>query len=250
MKTTPLPATLLLFLILSLGLAGCTTTSSSSRPDRAKAAEYNAKLGAGYLQRGRYDLAKEYLEKALKKDQNSSMAQHYYALLQEKLGRDDQANLYFRRALKQDGKNPDLLNNFGTFLCKQGQYQEAVTAFLRAASDPLYKTPAFAYTNAGICLEKQGRKNTAEAYFRKALTYNNKFPLALYNLAQLAHEQNENAKAQAFLYRYNELAPSSPETLLLCYRIHKSLHEDSKAENCVNNLLARFPDSPEASELN
>ena len=236
--------------MLPLHLAGCTTTSSSGKPDRAKAAEYNAKLGAGYLQRGRYDLAKEYLEKALKKDHNSSMAQHYYALLQEKLGRDDQANRYFRLALKQDGKNPELLNNFGTFLCKQGQHTEAVNAFLRAAGDPLYKTPEFAYTNAGICLEKQGRKDTAEAYFRKALTYNDKFPLALYNLAQLAHEQNENAKAQAFLYRYNEQAPSSPETLLLCYRIHQSLHENDKAENCANRLLARFPASPEANELN
>jgi type IV pilus assembly protein PilF len=228
--------------------SGCTTTATKG--DRKKAAEYQAQLGAGYLQRNRLNLAKEYLDKALKSNKDSVAAQHYYALLQERLGNDELAGVYFRRAMQQDEKNPELLNNYGSYLCKSGDLQQAENAFMQAAQNPLYKTPEFAYSNAGICLKNKGNPERAGAFLRKALAINPYAPSALFHMAELSYSQHENAKAQAFLYRYNEQNPDTPETLLLCYKINSSLHENKQAEECADRLLSKFPQSREAAKLN
>ncbi|MEZ5479767.1 MAG: type IV pilus biogenesis/stability protein PilW [Thiolinea sp.] len=235
--------------LLAAVLLGCSGTGGS-RGNADKAAEYHAQLGIGYLQRNRLGLAKEYLEKALKRNRHSPEAQHYYALLQERLGDPVKAGEYYRKALASDGKNPELLNNYGSFLCKQGEISQAEAVFLRATQDPLYKTPEFAYANAGICLKKKGELTRAEDYFRKALDLSPDFPSALFHMAELSHLQNENAKAQAFLYRYNERAGDSAESLALCYKIHTALQESVQAGQCANRLQARFPQSREARELN
>ena len=234
--------------VLSASLSGCATTSA--RENKSKAADYYAQLGAGYLQKNRLSLAKEYLEKALASNRNSSDAQHYYAVLQDRLGDHAQAGTYFRKAMQSDGKNPELLNNYGSHLCRHGRYEEAIAAFMAALNDPLYKTPEYAYTNAGICLQKHQKGGQAEGYFRRALERTPSFPLALYQMAELEFARGENAKAQAFLYRYNEQSQETAETLLLCYKINRALHEPEQAEKCATNLMARFPNSDEAKSLN
>ena len=236
-------------LMLSLSLVGCATTTPS-RADNVKAAEYYAQLGVGYLQKGRVALASENLEKALAKNPNSTNAQHFYALLQDKLGKHATASIYFRKALKNGTKDPELLNNYGSHLCQTGHYAEAVKAFLAALNDPLYPTPEFARTNAGVCLQKQGHFAQAEQQYRLALQSNPNFAIALYRMAELAYMRGQNPQAQAFLYRYNEQAPETPETLLLCHRIHRALSENTQAEHCATNLLAKFPKSSEAASLN
>ena len=235
-------------LLLSVTVAGCSLSSSSGNKD--KAADYYAQLGAGYLQKNRVKLAKDYLEKALARNSHSSQAQHYYALLQDKLGNPEKAGVYFRKAMQTDGKNPELLNNYGSHLCREGEYSAAVDAFLAALKDPLYSTPEFAYTNAGICLAKQGKRTEAEGYYRQALERNEKFPLALYQMAELEYARGENAKAQAFLYRYNEQAQDTPETLLLCHKVNRALNESQQADKCSTALLTHFPNSKEARQLN
>ena len=230
-------------------LQGCSAVSGKSGGAR-KAAEYHAQLGIGYLQRNRLVLAKEYLDKAIKHNKNSPTAQHYYALLQERLGNDKLAGEYFSKAMRKDAENPELLNNYGSFLCKVGALEKAQSAFMAAAKNPLYKTPEFAYTNAGICLKRKGEATQAEAYLRKALSLRADFPSALFHMAELSHQQNENAKAQAFLYRYTEHIPDTPETLLLCYNINVDLRDDVAAQKCADQLLAKFPRSNEASKLN
>ncbi len=246
MKKSTVLAALMLSVVVAM--SGCSTTVKNSKAD--KAGEYYAQLGIGYLQKNRLALAKEYLEKALAKDSNDSAAQHYYALLQERLGDNEKAGVYFRRAMLTDSKNPELLNNYGSHLCRNGQYAQAVDAFMAALRDPLYQTPEYAYTNAATCLQKQGQQEQAETYYRKALDRNPRFALALYQMAELEHARGENAKAQAFLYRYNEQSRSTAETLILCYKINRALSETAQAEKCATHLLTRFPNSSEAKTLN
>ncbi|WP_020395260.1 type IV pilus biogenesis/stability protein PilW [Thiolinea disciformis] len=237
-------------LLLCVALSGCETTSSQPKTSDAKTADYYADLGIGYLQKERLDLANENLQKALVKNPRSSKAHHYYALLQDRLGYNEQARVHFRKALERDGRNPELLNNYGSHLCKTGAYAEAVKAFSVAFSNPLYPTPEFAYTNAGVCLQKQGDYVQAEHHYRLALERNPKFALALYRMAEIEHMRGENAKAQAFLYRYNEQGSDTPETLWLCTKINRALNDTDQAEKCATTLLARFPKSNEAASLN
>jgi type IV pilus assembly protein PilF len=236
------------FILLLMGsmLGGCSNTSSS---ESDKAGSYYTQLGVGYLQKGRLDLANMNLEKALAQDDSSAPAHHYYALLQERLGDDAKAGKHFREAMSLTPKDADLLNNYGSYLCRTGKYAEADSAFKASVSDPLYKTPEFAYTNAGICTKKAGNPTQAETYFRQALEKNNRFSEALYQMAKLNHEKGESAKAEAFLYRYNDSAPATPDSLWLCYQVQTRLNETEKAGICATELRAKFPDSPAASRI-
>lgn len=243
MKTT-IKNALGLSVFICISLLGCSNTGSTS--SSSKGSHYT-KLGIGYLQKGRLDLATLNLEKALKRSPRSADTHHYYALLQQQLGNSQKATKHFRKAIRINPKDPDLLNNYGSWQCKNGQYTEAEKAFLSAASDPLYRTPEFAYTNAGICVGKDQRPQQAEDYLRQALKKNNRFPEALYQMAKLNYEKGNDAKAEAFLYRYNEVAPARPDTLLLCYQVQTRLDEGVKAEACATKLRAAFPDSQAAS---
>lgn len=243
---------LLVMSLLFLSLQGCSSSPSKTSPaeKRAQSADYHAQLGIGYLRKNRLDLAKMNLEKALARNARSVDANHYYALLQEKLGDTNKANHHYRRAIQHSKNDSALQNNYGSHLCKTGQYDQAVNAFLTAVKDPLYQTPEFAYTNAGVCIQKQGDHQRAEGYFRKALSHNPQFPLALYHMANAHYQRGDNPKAQAFLYRYNERARQTPETLLLCYKIHAALGEANKALKCSNQLQANYSTSEEARQLN
>ena len=230
-------------------VGGCASHTSGTTGEDKKADDYYTQLGVAYLKKGRLDLASLNLEKSLAKNSEASDANHYYALLQERLGNREKAGYHFRKALRHGNKNSDLLNNYGSFLCQQGNYSEAEQAFMAALRDPLYKTPEFAYTNAGICIRKSGDDTKAEDYFRQALQVNSHFSEALYQMAKLNHEKTDNAKAQAFLYRYNEAAPATPESLLLCHKIQTAMNEPLKAEACANELQSKFPDNPAAGQI-
>lgn len=241
---------LLLSLTLSTSLISCASGTTPIRSKNSKAAEYNASLGAEYLRKDRLRLANEKLSKALQQNPNSENANHYYALLQEKLNNNATALKHFKRAIRVSKRNPDLHNNYGSFLCNMGQYRQAISEFALAVKDPLYKTPEFAYTNAGVCIEKSNSKENPEAYFRRALEIKPQFASALFQMAKLNWKQANASKAQAFLFRYNEVAQPTPESLLLCKKINERLGESALAENCVSQLLSHFPSSKEANEVN
>jgi len=232
--------TLTSFLALLLSLSACSSNKSKPDPDKNKASSYNARLGAEYTRKGRLVLANEKLLKALEQNPNSSDANHYYALLQQKLGLNQTADLHFRKAISITPKNPDLLNNYGSYLCQNGKYQSATQHFMAAINDPLYTTPEFAYTNAGICIKKSGDTATAEQYFRKSLQLKPTFASALYQMAKVKFEQGDYNRAQAFLQRYHERNQEVTESLSLCVKINRRLGDLNEASRCRSKLAGRF----------
>lgn len=238
---------LLLISILSFTfMSGCTNVT-----DDKKAADYNSELGVRYLQQGRLKLANQKLLKSLEQNSNSPQSNHYYALLQAKLGVSDKAHFHFKKAIALTPSDPELRNNYGSFLCKTSQPHSAVPHFLAAIKNPLYSTPEFAYTNAGICLRKAGRKNDAQAekYFRLALKKKSSFPSALIEMAKLYKDRRDYSKAQAFMMRYETVGKSSPEALQLCTVINSKINDHAKASSCRSALLRIFPSSAEAEAI-
>lgn len=232
--------TLTTLLILLLGLTACSSNESKPTTKESEAASYNARLGAEYTRKGRLNLANEKLLKALDQDPNSADANHYYALLQQKLGLNQKAESYFKKALSITPKNPDLLNNYGSYLCQNGQYQSASQHFMAATNDPLYTTPEFAYTNAGICIKKSGDTHKAEQYLRKSLKLKPTFASALYQMAKIKYEQGDYNRAQAFLQRYHEKNPEVSDSLSLCVQINRRLGDLNAAGQCRSKLAGRF----------
>jgi len=234
------------FIVSALFLSACSSTSIKSN----EASNYNSDLGIRYLQKGRLNLANEKLLKALDQNPNSAQSNHYYAILQQKLGNNKKAERHFLKAANLSPKNPEIRNNYGSFLCDTGRPQAAVKQFTVAINDPLYRTPEFAYTNAGICLRKTNNDAKAETYFRQALKKKSAFPSALLEMAKLYSDRGNFPRAQAFMSRYESVGHSSPEALALCSKINTKMGDHAKASSCKSTLLRLFPTSQEAQQVN
>lgn len=134
------------------------------------AAKYNAQLGLMYFSQGDRVRAQNKLLKALEQAPTSPEANSAMAYFMEKSGEVAKAHTYYANAMKFSHNDGAALNNFGTFLCRQGQYTLAEKYFLQAALDERYTHAAIAYENAGLCMMHQERKK-AVLYFKKALEH-------------------------------------------------------------------------------
>ena len=211
-------------------------------------AEINAKLGLNYMQHGNYDVAEAKLKRALEENPRLGEAHHYLAELYRRTERFDEAKEHFRLALKYTPDDVNLQNNFGVFLCGQGEYREAIDLFVRVAATRDYKRPDDAYANAGLCALRIPDEKLAEDYLRRALAINKTLPNALYQMARLSYEHKQFMTARAFIERYAGAAQPTPQSLLLSARIELALGDRKTAEDYSAQLSTRFPDSDETRE--
>jgi type IV pilus assembly protein PilF len=118
--------------------------------------------------------------------------------------------------------------------------------FLKAAANPLYRTPFVAYTNAGVCARSAGRLEQAERYLRQALTAQVDYPETYAQLAGVLHERGSNLQARAFVERYLAVAPPTPDMLLLGHNIELALKDPAAAAGFRDRLRKEFPESDQA----
>lgn len=235
-----------LVLVFSIALSSCVTTPATE--NAGAAAQFNAELGAKYLQRGELDQAREKLEKALEQDDDNSLAHITYARLQHRIGNNEGARTHFERAIKIEPEIPDHHNSYGAFLCESGEEEAAVEEFMIAAKDPYYKTPWFALDNAGLCLLDSGDLDGAETYLRDALRSNPRFANALLHMSQLTYQQKRLTIADAYYGRFREYGNDTPQSLLLGMEIRRDMDDLDGAKRYADRLLNEFPDSREAGE--
>jgi type IV pilus assembly protein PilF len=237
----------LLFLAVAVNAAA--QEPRMDRKQRDEAAVVNAQLGMEYMRQGDLVAAREKIEKALGQSPNQASVQMAAGFLYDRLGEDAKAQASFEHALKLGKGDPDVLNNFGAFLCRKGDKKRGESYFLEAAASPLYRTPAVAYANAGRCARADGRPKDAEQYFRKALEFKAEQTDALFQLAELYHDIGSELQARGFLDRYSAVAPPSAASLWLGYRIERGLGDYGQAAEYAARLKRDFPTSPEVGEL-
>jgi len=238
----------LLLLTLVVLLHGCTGKGELTPEKRQDAAQYNAQLGAQYLQRGELDQAREKLLKALDQDDNNSLAHATYANLQFRIGEPDTADEHFKRALRLDPDEAEYRNSYGIYLCGVGKYDGASKQFRAAADNPYYRTPEFALDNAGLCMLDADRLSDAESFLREALRVNPKFANAYLHMADLMHRKQRLTVADAYFQRYNAYGSESAESLLLGLQIKRDAGDLEAAESYASQLLNQFPASEQAGE--
>ncbi len=230
-------------------LAGCATVPGGEEPGSGRAARVNAQLGLAYLQEGRPRIALEKLQRALRQDPDLPEAHHYIAEVYRRLGDQEQAWAHYRKALALAPEDANIRNNYGVFLCQQGQLAEALDQFERAARGPHNPAPQVAFKNAGVCALEAGDRARAERYFRLALARDPAMPDALLEMARLMHEQGRHLQARAFLERYRAVAPPDPAALWLGVRVERALGDQEAAARYAEELQRRFPGSLEAAAL-
>lgn len=234
-------------------LAGCVTSSSSPSGSKAsprKAAMYNTQLAIVYMQQGRMDLAQNKLAEALQQSPHLAEAHSALALYYERTGRDQDADHQYRLAMKYGNKDPDTLNNYGAFLCRQGKYHASIRYFLQASNNLNYTTPDKALSNAGLCALKIPDKSLAAKYFKQALEINPDLGQALWHLGLLDFERKHYEDANNYLSRLMGLTQQPSATMLwVAIEAAWATGNRKNAEHYGRELLKLYPNSQEAQKF-
>jgi len=149
------------------------------------AASTYLQLSKGYLERNNMPAAFENAQKAVAVDPKSAEAHTLMGLILQRSGDGNNAAKHYIKAKKLAPYDPFVTNAYGTYLCNNGLYGEADREFLTAAKSPLNRSPWVAYTNAGLCYERNGQYSLARQRIQSALATNSKFPQALSAMKRL-----------------------------------------------------------------
>lgn len=245
MKRSP-AALFLLFLMLS----ACISNNSSRDVSSEEKAVTYLEMGVRYMEIGDLKVAKESLEKALYWDSGNAEVQDALAVLYERIQEPENADSHYRASLRIDSENPQVENNYGRFLCEQGQFEEGLRYLESAVNRPLNNRKWFALTNAGRCLLKEGDKRKAEGYFREALQLQEDYAPALLEMLKMTYRNGQYLSAKAFLQRYQGLIQSyTAELLWYGMQIERALEHRTLAEQYRRRLLKDFPISEEANRV-
>jgi type IV pilus assembly protein PilF len=229
--------------------SGSSGSYSSNESRIQAAAKINMQLGLGYLQEGNLPIAKEKLERARSMDPHNPEIHGAMALLDERLGKDKDADKEFRTALELDSHDPAMLNNYAVFLCSHERADEGVRYFEQAASNPLYPTPWAAYTNAGVCMRAVHRDAEAAQRFARALRANPAYSEAVYQASDLDFQQHKLPDARFRIDVFLLTNPSTPDLLLLAYRIAQAQNDAVAQQRYAARLAQEFPNSDQARAL-
>ncbi|MCF6281994.1 MAG: type IV pilus biogenesis/stability protein PilW [Candidatus Polarisedimenticolaceae bacterium] len=251
---------LFLSALLLLLLVGCATQPSNEYIDADTAdnigaerekspADIYVKLGVAYMQERQYGTAMKKLRRGLELDPNNADIHNVMALLYDQLNDIEKASSYFNSAVSLSPKDPYIRNARATHYCKLEQYAEADADFNVALANPIYSTPWVAMTNAGLCALRQDDAVKAEIYFRRALSGNAKYFIALEQMLKLNWQQKSYPSARAYLNRYLAVQQPSAALLWLAIRIEGELKNREAMEGYKRQLLELFPDAPEVLQM-
>lgn len=237
------------WLLAALFAASPAFAQSESLSPAEEAGRINARLAMEYLKRDQLQVAQEKIVKALAQSPRDVNVQLSAGLVYERLRDTKQAEKHFRQAVKADPENPEAQNALGAFLCRNGEHRKGEEMFVKAAANPLYRTPFVAFTNAGVCARSSGDLELAERFLRQALTSQVDYPETFAQLAGVLHERGNDLQARAFVGRYLAVAPATPGMLLLGHAIEKALKDEAAAAAFSDRLKKEFPNSDQARSL-
>ncbi|EEX65716.1 type IV pilus biogenesis/stability protein PilW [Vibrio metoecus] len=208
-----------------LALSGCVTVTETSdiaaQSDPTEMAEARIALGLGYLENGSMIKARENLEKALQHAPDYYRSQLSMAHYFEMVGENDSARKMYQSALNQHPKNGNVLNNFGTFLCKQGEYDTADQYFRRAVEQPYYYLISASYENAALCALKAGKNDNAREYFKRAVDHDPNRLMSILQLTKMEIDAGDYTQARLRLMALNQRYGYQKASLKLLVELEK-----------------------------
>ena len=243
------------FLLLLVHLGGCVTQkldAGSQQPllepdfEPQEAARTRIALGLNYLQKGDYVQAKFNLDKALNFAPDLAEVHYSLAYYFQRVGESAQAKNAYLAALDIEPDNPDTLNNYGVFLCQQGDFSAAEDNFRRAILQPSYLRVAESYENLGLCALKVNNFYKSEKYLRHAIEHSPRRASSLLNMSYINFAKSDLIGSQRFLEAFEKYHKITEQSLGLAIQIALERKDKSKARSYGHLLLSLYPDSDAA----
>lgn len=243
---------------LALLLAGCAAgpgnsgkaelVTASDQTSAQRRAEIRMQLAVGYYEQKQYQVALDEVKLALAADPQQVDAYGMRALIYMALGETALAEDNFVRALKLAPRNPDLANNYGSFLCQNGRVAEALPHFDLALASAQYQSPGNTLNNAGACALKVKDYAAAEKYLLRASQVTPDLPVTNVNLAQVYYARRDYQRAGFFITRLSKLAKMESMTadvLWLAIKVQHKLGDTGAEAGWATQLRRHHPGSTE-----
>ncbi len=234
----------------SSGLPGNTRelrTASDQTPNE-KRADIRMQLAIGYFEAGNHAVALDEIKAAITVNPDFSDAYSVRALIYTAMGEMALAEENYQRAMRLAPNNPELNNNYGSFLCQTGRHALAIAQFETALKSTTYQSPHKAMINAGACSIKMKNFDAAERYLMDALRYDAELPKTNASLARVYFERRDFTRAGFFINRLRAVVKPenlSAEDLWLAIRIERKLGDRAAETSLVTQLRRRHPASAE-----
>lgn len=198
------------------------------------------------LAAGRLDEAEAQARAALKIDRKSADAYTLLGMVEGRRGNMARAGDNYAKAVSLAPNRGTILNNYGAWLCGNGQAAASLPVFDRAMADPRYRTPAAVLANAGSCALTAGQSARAQRDLDRALELDPTSAVALAGMAEYEYRAGRFLQARAFSERRLDVAPPSVEVLQLASQIEQKLGDTVAAARYVQRIGAEFPQTPAA----
>ena len=202
----------------------------------AGAASYNTQLGLAYLKQGNKPRAKKKLLTALKQAPDSSGVNAALAYFFESTGDNQDAAKYYKKAMQLAPGSGSQYNNYGAFLCRNGQYKEADKYFNLAVKDIKYEKTAAAYENAGLCALENNQFDKAEGYFRHALDQDSSRKVSLYELVKLELKTEKYHEVIRDINKYPRIVLKSETLLKMAAKAANRIGNDKLASRYLTQI--------------
>jgi len=250
-------AILTVLTLLPVLLSGCVTQNYENddtpvvqnQANRDDMAATRVSLGLGYLKMGNMPQAKQNLEKA--KNFAPDMVQVYtaFAHYYETVGEYKLTVESYEKALSIKSDDADTLNNYGVYLCRQGEIEAAEKQLLKAIAVPSYILVAKSYENLSSCFLQKDDFAKAEMYLNKAILHSPSSSSTLFQMVQLQYAMGDFKQAKGFQQRFEKVTRRfTSQSLALAYKVNFKLGQRGTAKNYGTMLVKMYPQSWEAQQ--
>jgi type IV pilus assembly protein PilF len=237
-----------IYLTLLFGVSAC-TVGGDKQSAETNPADIYLQLGVRYLNLNKLEIARENLQRAIDLDPQNAQSHNAIAFLHEKLNKMAEARFHYQKALALMPDDLSTKNNYGRFLCEQGDIDDGMLLLSTITHDVLNERPWLALTNLGRCYMQRANYHDAQAHFTQALHINETYAPALLEMQKVNYLQGHIAEARAFLQRYAQTSEQTAESLLMAVQIEKAAGNTAIALHYQHLLLTKFPLSPEAKKI-
>ena len=216
---------LILVIITCCSLISCSKTVGSHATDeQQRLSRMHSQVSFDFMFNNNISVAQGEAEEALRLDPDGVEANHAMARVQQLLGNHEDVVYHYQQALRSDPYAVVVLNDYGQYLCQQGDRKKALKQFDRAGSQLMNSQRMVSYTRAAACSIASQDYDDAEKYLLRALELNPQSRPVLLNLVRVNIDKADFDKAEKYIQEYFKLEPkTSPEALKLAQQIQNNL---------------------------
>ena len=238
MKTSRLLRLILSLIVIGLAL-GCAADTAMQK----KKSKDTRRIGEAYLAEGDFTSALRSFLKAEEIYPNDPFLHNDLGLTYQAKGELDLAIRHFKKAVELNPDYAPARNNLGVAYLAKQDWDSAIGIFKELTGNLLYTTPHYPLANLGWAYYNKGAYRLAEKYYRRALSIEPKFIIAMRGLGLTCLATGRVNEAIQMFEKASRLSPNLAE-------LHMNLAEAYRTSGETEKSIAAYKKVIELAEDN